>query len=312
MNDQEKDSMLQNPEQSAADESTDQKREIHIVCQRIRYFRQKKGLEQKALAKELGIICNAVSNWENGRSRPDITCLPKICQILGISLEELFDVTLPNAPAPSNVKPVDTQTAQTKPSIQMAVQKQYPNENFVVETYRRLNKQHRSFVESMLTRLVDAEEDAVYDSITETTLITDALCAGFSTGEELEGKGEPMLLYDKMVDPNTDCIFPVNGDSMEPEYHSGDLVMVEKLHDTSELDYGEVGAFSIGNKLYIKVRSKKGLKSLNKNYPLIKVYGDETVRIIGRVLGILDPKAIISDTDRKIYERVCERMEEED
>lgn len=304
MSDQKKDK-LHDAEQLAAYGSAAPKREIHIVCQRIRYFRQKKGMEQKALAKELGIICNAVSNWENGRSRPDISCLPKICEILGITLEELFGMPIPS-------KPEEAQTKAQQSKIQMTARNQLYNSEFVVDTYCRLNKQHRSFVESMLMKLVDAEEEALYDRITQTTKYNEALCAGFSTGDELEGKGEKMFLYDDKIDPNTDCIFPVNGDSMEPDFQDGDLVMVQRLQDTSELAYGEIGAFSIGNELYIKVRSKKGLQSLNKNYGIIKVHGDQTVKIIGRVLGILDPDAIISDADREIYDRVSERMEEEE
>ena len=50
-----------------------------VLCERIRFFREKSGLEQKALAKQIGVSSNAVSNWENGRGRPDINLLPDIC-----------------------------------------------------------------------------------------------------------------------------------------------------------------------------------------------------------------------------------------
>ena len=65
-------------------------KDIPLICDRIRYYRQKKELEQKQLADSLGIKASAVSNWETGRSRPDVNLLPEICRILEISLYQLF------------------------------------------------------------------------------------------------------------------------------------------------------------------------------------------------------------------------------
>ena len=48
------------------------KKEIHIVGQRVKYYREKKGIEQMALAEMLGVKSNAISNWEHGRTRPDL------------------------------------------------------------------------------------------------------------------------------------------------------------------------------------------------------------------------------------------------
>ena len=53
---------------------------LPALCERIRFFREKAGLEQKLLAKKIGVTSNAVSNWENGRGRPDINLLPDICK----------------------------------------------------------------------------------------------------------------------------------------------------------------------------------------------------------------------------------------
>lgn len=44
---------------------------------------------QMALADEMGVSYQAVSNWERGNSMPDISKLPELCKILGISFEEL-------------------------------------------------------------------------------------------------------------------------------------------------------------------------------------------------------------------------------
>ena len=60
-----------------------------VICSRIKFFREKPGMEQKALAAQIGVTFNAVSSWEDGRSRPDLKLIPAICAALHISLYDL-------------------------------------------------------------------------------------------------------------------------------------------------------------------------------------------------------------------------------
>lgn len=271
-------------------------KEIPVLCRQIRFFRERKGIEQKELAAKVGIKSNAVSNWENGRTRPDIALLPKICQVLGVSLDELFDIQKEDS------------AADEKPVITMTVSE----EDILLEGYHQLSEGHRSVVSSLVRQLCDVEDRELYDSITEEIMFTKGLCAGFDTGTEYEDQGETIHLYKSKVHPNMDCLFPVSGDSMEPDFHNGDLVMVQRLAEQSELHYGEIGAFSIRNETYIKQYSKRGLVSLNKKYKLMRFNEDDNVFLIGRVLGVLDPDAIASFEDVQRYERVKQRIEEEE
>jgi transcriptional regulator with XRE-family HTH domain len=50
-------------------------------------------LTQEQLAEKLGITAQAVSKWENDQSCPDITMLPKLAEIFGISTDELLGYT---------------------------------------------------------------------------------------------------------------------------------------------------------------------------------------------------------------------------
>ncbi len=52
--------------------------------------RKEKNLTQMQLAERLGITNQAVSKWENGRGMPDVSLLQPLCDVLGISLNELF------------------------------------------------------------------------------------------------------------------------------------------------------------------------------------------------------------------------------
>ena len=64
---------------------------------RIAAHRKRLGLTQDALAEKLGITAQAVSKWENDLSCPDISMLPKLAEIFGITTDELLG-TEPKAP----------------------------------------------------------------------------------------------------------------------------------------------------------------------------------------------------------------------
>ena len=57
---------------------------------RISQCRKSKGLTQDKLAEQLGVTAQAVSKWENDQSCPDITMLPKLAEIFGITTDELL------------------------------------------------------------------------------------------------------------------------------------------------------------------------------------------------------------------------------
>lgn len=52
--------------------------------------RKEKGWTQALLAEELGVTDKAVSKWETGKSMPDLALLVPLCELLGVSLNELF------------------------------------------------------------------------------------------------------------------------------------------------------------------------------------------------------------------------------
>ena len=230
---------------------------------------------------------NAISNWENGRTRPDFSVVPKLCEALGITLYELYGIDSKQ----------DAYTAKEKS---------------MVERYRGLSHPHQLAMDSLLSSLEAAETVGSFPEIIKLTLCDKGLAAGFDGGAEFEDNGTPIYLY-----PNTnaairqaDLVFPVNGDSMEPEYHDGDLVLVEKYPGCPELQYGEVGAFMIGNSTYIKIYEEDGLESFNDKYDTMTFTEYDNVTLIGRVLGILEPASIASTKDAERYEAMHEGDEE--
>lgn len=57
---------------------------------RIAMLRRQKELKQDDLAQMLDVSPQAVSKWENDQTCPDISLLPKLAQILGVSVDELL------------------------------------------------------------------------------------------------------------------------------------------------------------------------------------------------------------------------------
>ena len=60
------------------------------VGNNIQKFRKAKNMTQDQLAEELSVTRQAVSNWENNKTQPDIDTLGKIADVLEVSVEELI------------------------------------------------------------------------------------------------------------------------------------------------------------------------------------------------------------------------------
>ncbi len=60
------------------------------IGKRIAAHRKRLGLTQDQLAAKLGVTAQAVSKWENDQSCPDISALPKLAEIFGISTDALL------------------------------------------------------------------------------------------------------------------------------------------------------------------------------------------------------------------------------
>ena len=60
---------------------------------KIRQLRQKAQYTQEQLGEKLGVGAQAVSKWENAVGMPDISLLPALAEVFGVSIDDLFDLT---------------------------------------------------------------------------------------------------------------------------------------------------------------------------------------------------------------------------
>ncbi|HBB29363.1 MAG TPA: hypothetical protein DC000_08980 [Clostridiales bacterium] len=60
---------------------------------KIKALRLKQGITQEKLAEKLNISSQAISKWENNNATPDISLLPELSVIFGVTIDELFSLT---------------------------------------------------------------------------------------------------------------------------------------------------------------------------------------------------------------------------
>ena len=61
------------------------------IGKRIALLRKEKGLTQEELATHMGVSPQAVSKWENDQTCPDISALPRLSKLLGVTVDELLE-----------------------------------------------------------------------------------------------------------------------------------------------------------------------------------------------------------------------------
>ena len=244
---------------------------LPTICERVRHYRTLRKIEQKELARQLNITPNSVSNWECGRSRPDVSLLPELCRVLEITPFELMGMHNP------------------------AVYSEH--ERLHMDKYRKLAGRDRYLVDNMMDSMLVMREAENAPKLIRLPYFEKPLAAGIGDPTEFEGLSEEIYLYETDEYRRADYVFRVNGDSMEPDYRSGDLVLVERVPSGLTLQEGEIGAFIVGNEMYIKEYRADGLHSLNKKYDVLKFDADHAVYLIGKVLTVLDPESIASQSD---------------
>ena len=98
---------------------------------------------------------------------------------------------------------------------------------------------------------------------------------------------EDILIPDDPRTAEADYALRINGDSMEPKYHSGDVILIQT---TDTVEEGELGIFVLDGSGYFKRYGGDRLMSLNPKYPPIPLKDFEDVACCGRVVGKLKRK----------------------
>lgn len=110
--------------------------------------------------------------------------------------------------------------------------------------------------------------------------------ASAGLGQYVDEADMELIYVPEDVPAHADFGIHVSGDSMEPRYHSGDLVWVQKKNSLSS---GEIGVFYLDGNIYIKRlcydSDHAQLVSLSKKYQPIPITSESVFTVWGKVLS---------------------------
>ncbi len=98
---------------------------------------------------------------------------------------------------------------------------------------------------------------------------------------------EDIVIPDDPRTAEADYALRINGDSMEPKYRSGDILLIQTAES---VEAGELGIFVLDGSGYFKKYGGDHLISLNPAYPPIMLKDFDSVACCGRVVGKLKRK----------------------
>jgi phage repressor protein C with HTH and peptisase S24 domain/DNA-binding Xre family transcriptional regulator len=99
-----------------------------------------------------------------------------------------------------------------------------------------------------------------------------------------EDAGERIYIPDNSKTAEADFALKISGNSMEPKYKDGDILLVT---DCDSVEVGEPGIFLLDGSGYFKIFGGDRLISLNKSYGDIMLKDFQSVWCGGRVIGKL-------------------------
>lgn len=237
---------------------------------RFRERRKELGITQPEIANLLDVSQSAITNWETDTNSPRAGVLYDVFNILRCDANYLFQDEMKEL--------YDTEAT--------------PDEfNQIIKPYRALDNAGRQAVNYILEhetarvkQLHQVKEDSVQQDDRMKRIIpyygkTAAAGSSVAFPDIMDGTIE---CDDTKITRAADFSIGVNGDSMEPTYFDGDVVLVCK---TCDLDTGDIGIFQKDNAIFIKELGAEGLISHNPKYPPMIDASD--VFCLGKVIGKL-------------------------
>ncbi len=250
---------------------------IEAISSRIKQLRISNNLEQTDVADFLGYKSfTTISKWENGKNLPNGGKLAKLAQLFNTTTDYILygeqlndgknntkhELKIPTSPL---VKKITT----------TVVELNVPRKQKVLDFATEQLKEQKNRITSIEKKLYEYK---VYEK----------LSAGTGYGYFGDGNYDTVF-YDEELD--YDFASWVFGDSMEPTYLNGEVVLIKQ----TGFDYeGGIYAVEWDGQTYIKkvYREKDGLRlvSLNKKYNDKFAPFSEDPRIIGKIVGNFMPK----------------------
>ena len=226
---------------------------------RLKDLREKKGLKQQELADILGIKNTAISNYELGISSPKEEIMFKIFEYFNVTPNYMFQDEI-NINCEHNFNLVEIET---------------------IKKYRTLDEHGKKIVDFILD-----EEYTRCSNTSEPTIQIKHSVYKVSAGRgfDLDNRDdwEEIEIPDTREARKADFAVTIKGNSMEPLYYDGDIVLVKSQ---PAVDLGETGIYIINGSGFIKRYGGDRLISVNSNYDDITFTENDNISCAGKVIG---------------------------
>ena len=232
--------------------------------ERLKEIRTQHGFTMKALCDKTGMPLRTYQNYEAGIREPSISAIMALADAYNVTTDYL----LGRAP-------------QTDP-IQLLMAQNVLTPQEIEEQFSALPEDLQAIVLALI-KAMKARREQMQQSRPSIRMRKhqNKAAAGFGYDLSSEDEWSEITVLDTPQARSADFAVEVDGDSMEPDYHSGDIVLVKRDPD---VPVGEVGLFVHDGMGYIKERGKKCLISRNPDYPNI----EGEARCIGLVIGVAE------------------------
>lgn len=226
--------------------------------------KDRQNLSLSELARRVGLAKSAMSRYLNKTRQFPLNRAQDFANVLGISVEYLLGVEN-SSPSTSTVEKITLIADQLTPPRQAKaltyLEKQLLEQN---EEETKINE---------VSEVIQLYSYNYYDHP-----------ASAGTGQYLNDVRVEQI--ELPIDVDADFVIPIKGDSMEPDYHDGDLVFIQTSVDLND---GVIGVFNYNGEAYIKQlvidTEQSYLHSLNPKYKDMPITPETDFRIIGEVVG---------------------------
>lgn len=213
-----------------------------IMAKNIRYYMDKKGVDRQTLVADLGLKYMTVSDWINAKTYPRIDKIELMANYFGIKKSDLVEER-------NNI-----------------IHTSNPTVTVIFDTVAQLHPERQKNVLSYAIDQLDEQLNEIQEPATTYEVkAVSRLAAGVGFGYD---DNEIITVQVTNEPPQHDIASIVDGDSMTPNYHNGDVIY---LRDKGISSYsGQVCAVVVDDKTYLKrvYTETTGLRlvSINKKY----------------------------------------------
>lgn len=241
------------------------------ISKQLKEKRKLSGLSVKEVVSRLSNYGVNISDktyygWENGTRTPDADEFIALCRILEIS----------------SIVELDSPATLDKDQIRL------------LSSYNQLDTWGKSLVQAVVEKELE-RCTAIAPTSQEENLIElnfNELKASAGIGWELMDEHMiPWVVKLNDLTRKADFCLEIEGDSMEPKFQDGDLILIRRQPSIEE---GQFGLYTFDNRGYVKQQGCGKLHSLNPAYPDIFPGEYADIECKGLVLGKLEPEWIVS------------------